>query len=272
MEVRDVHAFAGVVFFALVHFACIGVFFVPFELSHIVLALTLYYVRMFGVTAGYHRYFSHRSYKTSRLGQFVLALLALSSAQRGVLWWASHHREHHRHSDTPNDVHSPAERGFWWAHLGWVLVHRRSEFRLKNVKDLAQYRELWWLERWHFVPPLLLALALYLLGGLSALVWGFCVSTTLLWHGTFTINSLAHVYGRQRYLTGDSSRNNWFLSILTLGEGWHNNHHYYQTSARQGFYWWEFDPTLYLLKLLSWFRIVWDIRTVPRPIRDSNRS
>jgi stearoyl-CoA desaturase (delta-9 desaturase) len=221
---------------------------------------------MFGVTAGYHRYFSHRSFKTSRVFQFMLAFLASMSAQKGVLWWASHHRAHHLDSDGESDVHSPTRRGFWWAHCGWILSRRYELADGRLVKDLARYPELRWLDRYHLVPPVTLAVGLFLLGGSSALVWGFFVSTVLLWHGTFTINSLAHLVGRRRYATTDTSKNSFLLSVLTMGEGWHNNHHRYMASVRQGFFWWELDATYYVLKVLSWFGVVWDLRAPPRSL------
>lgn len=252
--------------FFLVHVAALGAFFVPFEPWYAALAIGLYYVRMFGVTAGYHRYFSHRTFRTSRAFQFVLACLAVSSAQKGVLWWAAHHREHHRASDEPEDIHSPVRSGIWWAHVGWLLAPRNDGVDIERVTDLTRYPELRWLERWHFVPPAVLAIVLHAIGGLPVLIWGFFVSTTLLWHGTFTINSLAHVFGSRRYPTTDNSRNNWLLSVITLGEGWHNNHHFYQPAANQGFFWWEFDPTYYALKALSWLGLIRDLRTPPRHV------
>jgi stearoyl-CoA desaturase (Delta-9 desaturase) len=257
--------------FLFVHLASFSAFLVPFEGWYVGLAVGLYYLRMFGVTAGYHRYFAHRSYKTSRVFQFLLACLAMSSSQKGVLWWAAHHRTHHRYSDQPQDVHSPVQRGFWWAHVGWIFAPRNDEVELSRVGDLARFPELRWLERWHFVPPVALAAGLLLWGGLPVLIWGFFISTTLLWHGTFTINSLAHVFGRRRYATPDDSRNNWFLALLTLGEGWHNNHHFYRPAANQGFFWWEFDPTFYALKALSWVGVIWDVRTPPRHVLEAGR-
>jgi stearoyl-CoA desaturase (delta-9 desaturase) len=257
--------------FLLVHLASFSAFLVPFKGWYVGLAVGLYYLRMFGITAGYHRYFSHRSYKTSRVFQFLLACLAMSSSQKGVLWWAAHHRTHHRYSDQPQDVHSPVQRGFWWAHVGWIFAPRNDGAELSRVGDLARFPELRWLERWYFVPPVALAAGLLLWGGLPALIWGFFISTTLLWHGTFTINSLAHVFGRRRYATPDDSRNNWFLSLLTLGEGWHNNHHFYRPAANQGFFWWEFDPTFYALKALSWVGVIWDVRTPPRHVLEAGR-
>ena len=255
--------------FLLVHVAALGVFLIPFEAWYVGLAVGLYYLRMFGVTAGYHRYFAHRSYKTSRIFQFLLAWLAVSSAQKGVLWWVAHHREHHRYADLPEDVHSPVRRGFWYAHVGWIFAPRNVETNMARVADLARFPELLWLERWQLLPPITLAAGLLLWGGLPVVLWGFFVSTTLLWHGTYTINSLAHLFGSRRYPTRDDSRNNWFLALLTLGEGWHNNHHFYRPAANQGFFWWEFDPTFYILKMLSWMRLIWDVRTPPKHVLEA---
>jgi stearoyl-CoA desaturase (delta-9 desaturase) len=224
------------------------------------MSLCLYLVRMFGITAGFHRYFSHRSFKTSRVGQFALAFLAQSSAQSGVLWWASRHRDHHRHSDTAEDVHSPRRFGFLFAHVGWVYSRTRGRADYSNVRDLSAYPELVWLDRHIHLPAAVLAAGCLWLGGWPGLIVGFFWSTVALYHATFAINSLAHLWGRQRYFTADDSRNNGFLALLTLGEGWHNNHHYYMGSARQGFRWYEFDPTYWALRLLALFRIVWDIR------------
>jgi stearoyl-CoA desaturase (delta-9 desaturase) len=249
--------------FALVHLAGFAAFFVEFRWSFVILCLALYAIRMFFVTAGYHRYFSHRSYKTSRAFQFILAFMAMSSAQKGVLWWAAHHRNHHRFSDTEEDLHSPMQFGFWWSHVGWILSDSYNKTEMHLIRDFAKFPELRWLDRYHLVPPAVLAVALFLFGGWGALVWGFFISTVILWHGSFTINSLAHLFGRRRYQTTDTSRNNWWLALITLGEGWHNNHHHYMASVRQGFFWWEIDVTYYVLKLLSWCRIVWDLRIPP---------
>lgn len=249
--------------FAAIHLACLAVFFVEFRWAWVALALALYAVGMFFVTAGYHRYFSHRSYKTSRVFQFILAFMAMTSAQKGVLWWAAHHRHHHRFSDTEEDLHSPLKFGFWWSHVGWILSDKYNATEVDLIRDFYKYPELRWLNKYHLVPPVALAVTLFLLGGWGALVWGFFVRTVMLWHGSFTVNSLAHVFGRRRYPTTDTSRNSLLLALLTLGEGWHNNHHHYMAAARQGFFWWEIDVTYYGLKILSWFRIVWDLRDVP---------
>jgi stearoyl-CoA desaturase (Delta-9 desaturase) len=255
----------------LVHLACLGAIWTGVTPGVLMLCVALYIVRMFGVTAGYHRYFSHRSFKTSRVGQFLLAFLAQSSAQRGVLWWAATHRHHHRHSDTEEDVHSPRMRGFAYSHLGWIFNPKHQETETEAVPDLAKYPELVWLDRHPYLPAAVLAVGCWLLAGWAGLVVGFFWSTVLLYHGTFFINSLAHVHGSQRYVTGDDSRNNWWLALITLGEGWHNNHHAYQRSTRQGFRWYEVDPTFYVLKALSWVGVVWELGAPPADVVANER-
>jgi stearoyl-CoA desaturase (Delta-9 desaturase) len=225
----------------------------------------LYFVRMFGVTAGYHRYFSHKAFKTSRPFAFFLALLAQSSGQRGAIWWARNHRHHHRYSDKKEDIHSAKHHGFWQSHCGWIFMPEAYTHQ-NTVSDLERHRELLFLERYPMTPAIALALAVYALLGPSGFFFGFCMSTVLLFHGTFTINSITHMWGSRRFDTGDDSRNNLLLAMITLGEGWHNNHHRYMRSARQGFYWWELDITFYMLKMLSWMGLVWDLRPVPEHI------
>jgi stearoyl-CoA desaturase (delta-9 desaturase) len=260
-------------FFA-VHLACLAAFFIGFRWPYVVASLALYYVRMFFVTAGYHRYFSHRSFKTSRAFQFVMAFMATTSVQKGVLWWAANHRHHHRYSDTEADLHSPTLFGFWWSHVGWILSDKYNTTKVDLIRDFQKFPELRWLNRYHLVPPAILAVVLFLIGGWGLLVWGFFLSTVILWHSSFTINSLSHLFGSRRYATTDTSKNNAFLALLTMGEGWHNNHHHFMASARQGFFWWEVDVTYYVLKVLSWFRIVWDLRqpTETALVPDAARS
>ncbi len=250
-----------------VHLAALAALALPFSWGLVALAGGLYLVRMFGVTAGYHRYFSHRTYRTSRPFQLVLAVLGLLALQKGPLWWAAHHRRHHRYSDTPEDVHSPLQRGFFWAHMGWIMVEDFSGTDLATVKDLARYPELRFLDRHWYLPTVALGALLLALGGLPALVWGIPVSVVACWHATYTINSLNHMIGRQRYATGDGSRNSAILAVLTLGEGWHNNHHHYMNSVRQGFFWWEYDVTYWTLRALAAVGLVRDLRGVPEWIR-----
>lgn len=259
-EPHDDIVYPDAIPFVLVHVACLGAIWTGVPASALWLALILYAVRMFGITAGFHRYFSHRSFKTSRTFQFLLAFLAQTSAQKGALWWASRHRDHHRHSDTPEDIHSPHHFGLFFSHIGWVYAAKRGKADYSNVKDLAKFPELVWLDRHIHFPAFLLALSCFVFAGWPGLVVGFLWSTVALYHGTFAINSLAHLWGRRRYYTADESRNNFFLAIITLGEGWHNNHHYFMGAARQGFRWWEIDPTYWILRLLAALRIIWDIQ------------
>lgn len=249
--------------FFLMHVAPLFLVFTGVRLVDLAVMLALYVVRMFFITAGYHRYFAHRSYKLGRIMQFLMAFGGSTAAQKGVLWWAGHHRHHHKFSDTDEDVHSP-KRGFWWSHAGWILCLKYDETPWARIRDFAKYPELVWLNRFHLVPAALLAVACFAVGGLSMLLCGFFLSTVLLYHGTFTINSLAHVIGKPRYVTSDTSRNSFLLAFITLGEGWHNNHHYYQSSANQGFFWWELDVSFYVLRLLGVLGLVRGIR-VPSP-------
>jgi len=284
-EVRSKPVLKQEIAFIIMHLLPIGIFWTGATAFDWILCVSLYFVRMFFITGAYHRYFSHKTYKTSRWFQFVLAFMAQTSTQKGVLWWAAHHREHHRHSDKPEDPHSMKLYGFWYSHIGWILGPDYKETKYGIIQDYAKYPELVWLNKYHWIPGLTLALAVTTAGafvngngwesffaaqgGMSALFCGFFLSTVILYHGTFTINSISHKFGFQRYQTGDESRNNWFLAILTLGEGWHNNHHYYQSSTRQGFYWWEYDITYYILKLMSFVGLIWDIKEVPHHIKTS---
>lgn len=252
--------------FVLVHLACLGILWSGVTTTALVICVSLYLVRMFAITGGFHRYFSHRSFKTSRAFQFVLAFVGQMSAQKGVLWWSAIHRHHHRHSDTEHDVHSPRHAGFLFSHVGWIFSPQKNEADYGTIKDFTRFPELVFLDRYPHVPAVALAVGVFLLAGWPGLFVGFFLSTVLLYHGVFAINSLAHVVGKQRYVTGDDSRNNWWLAIITLGEGWHNNHHAYQSSTRQGFRWFEIDITYYILKAFSWVGLVRDLRAPPEEV------
>ncbi len=271
--------------FIILHLACFAVFWVEFSAVAVSVAVVLYLLRMFAITGFYHRYFSHKAFKTSRPVQFIFAFLAASAAQRGPLWWASHHRHHHAHSDHPEDPHSPRQHGFFWSHLSWFLANKNFRLKKERIKDWLQYPELKLLDRFDVVAPLALALGLFALGawleyaaphlqtnGLQLFIWGFVISTVLLYHMTFTVNSLAHVWGKRRFLTNDDSRNNPVIALFTLGEGWHNNHHHFPSSARQGFYWWEIDLTYYGLKILAALGLIWDLRKVPVEVLSQKRT
>ena len=270
-----INVFKQIVFW-LVHVACIMALWTGVSWAAVAVCFALYFVRMFAITGGYHRYFSHRSYKTSRWFQFLLACLGATAAQKGPIWWASHHRHHHKHSDTPEDVHSPVVSGIYYAHVGWVLSSQFIKTKTELVKDLLKFPELRFVENLNVVFPVILAVCVFYFGvflehaypglgtnGMQMLVWGFFVSTVLLYHGTFCINSFTHLFGRKRFNTSDESRNSLLFALITLGEGWHNNHHRYQSAEAQGMYWWEIDITHYILKILSWMGLVWDLRTHP---------
>ncbi|MEO1652527.1 MAG: acyl-CoA desaturase [Bacteroidota bacterium] len=265
------------------HLMPLAIFWTGSTLFDWIVCFSLYFIRMFFITGFYHRYFSHRTFKTSRVFQFIMACLAQTSVQQGVLWWAAHHREHHSHSDTPKDPHSAKVYGLWYSHIGWILSDDFIATNFKRIGDFAKFPEIRWIDKYHVLPGIILALLVTFVGGwvnggsptnmfthgMSTLVVGFFLSTVILYHGTFSINSLMHKIGNQRYQTGDESRNSIWLALITLGEGWHNNHHYYQATARQGFFWWEIDITYYFLKILSWFGIIWDVKGVPHHIKYS---
>jgi len=267
--------------FVFLHAGCLGVIWVGASAFAVWSAVALYFIRMFFVTGIHHRYFSHKTYSTSRIGQFLLAVCAGTTVQRGSLWWAYHHRHHHQHSDEPEDAHSPHVHGFWWSHIGWITSRRNFPTDYSKIKDLAKFPELVWLNRFDLVIPILFATGIFGLGqglahyipqlgtnGWQMLVWGFFVSTTFLFHGTGCINSMAHLMGRRRFKTDDDSRNSAILTCITLGEGWHNNHHRFQSSTRNGFYWWEIDPTYYGLKLLSLTGFIYGLKPVPQSVLD----
>jgi stearoyl-CoA desaturase (delta-9 desaturase) len=268
--------FIRVLPFVFLHVGCLGVIWAGWSWSAVVVAALLYLVRMFAITGFYHRYFSHKTFHTSRTAQFIFATIGATAVQRGPLWWSYQHRHHHKHSDAEEDVHSPNKRGFWWSHIGWITSARNFPTDYSQVRDLAKFPELVFLNRFDSLVPAVFAVALFSLGHLlgvyvpslgvtswQLLVWGFFISTTVLFHATSSINSLAHLLGRRRYETGDNSRNSLILALITLGEGWHNNHHRYMNATRQGFYWWEIDISYYCLKILSWTGLIWNLKPVP---------
>ncbi len=266
--------------FIVIHLLAVLAFFYPVTLYGIALALFSYSIRMFTITAFYHRYFSHRSFKTGRFVQFIGGFIACSSGQRGPLWWAAHHRRHHRHSDTDKDIHSPHTKGVFWSHTLWFMTDYAVPTLLKEIPDWVKFPELRFINRFDWIPVVILGLGCYLLGtvewfqtltgltGLTTFIWGFLIPTVFLYHATFAVNSITHLFGKKRFDTGDESRNNAFIALITFGEGWHNNHHFFPGSARQGFFKGEFDITYYILKLLSLFGLVSDLRPVPAWVKD----
>jgi len=282
-EALDIDWIRSIPFF-LLHLTCFAVIWVGWSWTAVLVAVSLYFLRMFAITGFYHRYFSHRSFETSRWAQFLFAVWGNSAVQKGPLWWAAHHRHHHRHSDKETDVHSPHTSGFFWSHIGWITCKGNFTTNLKAVPDLAKFPELRFLDRFETTVPILLATSLFGLGSLlqilapqlettgpQLLIWGFFISTIVLFHGTCTINSLAHLMGRKRYRTSDESRNSLFLALITLGEGWHNNHHHFSASVRQSFAKWEIDITYYVLYLFSRIGLIWNLTPVSEATRNIGR-
>jgi stearoyl-CoA desaturase (Delta-9 desaturase) len=266
--------------FFTIHLIALTAIWIKFEWILFAAALGFFVLRMFAITGFYHRYFSHKTFKTSRFIQFLFAFIGATAAQRGPIWWASHHRRHHVNSDQENDHHSPHIHDFLWSHMGWFLAKKNFFTDRKFVKDLIKFKELVWIDRFDWLPPSILIMLLYFLGeylspvyqisGTSMVIWGFFISTVFVYHCTFAVNSIAHIWGKQRYETREQSKNNFLIALITFGEGWHNNHHHFPGSIRQGFYWWEIDFTYYCLKFLSLFGIVYNLRTVSESLKQKH--
>jgi stearoyl-CoA desaturase (delta-9 desaturase) len=272
------------VYITLLHLLVFGFILVGWSPFALVFALGFYLIRMFGITAFYHRYFSHRAFVANRFFSCLFAILGCTALQKGPLWWSAIHRHHHLYADTEKDIHSPKIRGFFWSHIGWSMAYENMNVRSEYIKDWIKFPELVFIEKFWFAFPLLSAGLVFLTGHLLALfapalqtngpqlfIWGFVISTFLCSHAVFSINSIDHMYGSRRYDNPDTSRNNLLMALLTLGEGWHNNHHHYAITAHAGFYWWEIDITYYMLVVLSWFRIVRNLRPLPLEMREKNK-
>ena len=280
VEPMKFQAKAVVMVMVIMHLACLGVFLVGFSWPALWVAIAMYVIRGMGVTTGYHRLLAHRSYKTNRFIQFVVATAGGLAMQGGPLWWVAHHRAHHRDTDKEGDIHSPVTKGMWQSHMGWMMSNEAFHEQGSNSRDLFKYPELKFLQR-HYVWILVLQmLGLYALGsllslwypdtsinGLQCLVWGFFVSTVFLWHVTFSVNSVCHRWGSQDYDSNDASTNNWIIGILGFGEGWHNNHHFYPSSARHGLKWWQVDVTWILIRGLCLVGLASDPK-IPKEFRD----
>ena len=263
---RTVSPAVSVAVFWLVQVSAVTVFFVPFAWSLVALWAASHFLRAIGLTLAFHRYFAHRAFQMSRAVRFVWALLGTAAMQKGPIWWAGHHLNHHRFADRDGDPHSPSVSGFYYAHIGWFLDDARHEtLPAQNpvVRDFGPVPEIAWLDRYYVLPPLALALALFVYGGLPWLAWGFCLPTVTLAHATFAINTVNHLWGTRRFETADQSRNNAVTAFFAVGEGWHNNHHRYQRAARNGFYWWEWDPTWYVIAAMRALGLAWDVQPVP---------
>jgi stearoyl-CoA desaturase (delta-9 desaturase) len=245
---------------------------VPPRLFDVGISVAFYVGGMFVITAGYHRYFAHRSYRTSRAFQAVLAALGCLCTQKGALWWAATHRKHHRFADSPGDPHSPHQEGFWQSHLLWTLSSESDSHDPDAVRDLQKYPELRFLDRFCTVPLVAYVVFTAAVGGVRGVGWWYCVPTVALMHAVMLVNSASHLWGHRRFETNDHSRNNGWLAVITLGEGWHNNHHRYMNSARQGFYPWQLDVTYGVLCVLRKLGIIWDLREPPAEVLEEGRA
>jgi stearoyl-CoA desaturase (delta-9 desaturase) len=251
------------------------VFFVPFGWGMAVLWAASHFLRAIGLTLAFHRYYAHRAFQMNRVVRFVWTFIGTAAMQKGPIWWAGHHVNHHRYADRDGDPHSPMVSGIYYAHIGWFLndaKHERLEASNPVIRDFSKAPEIVFLDRYFFIPPLALAAAMYGIGGMQWLVWGFCFPTVTLAHATFAINTVNHLFGSRRFDTIDESRNNAFTAFFAVGEGWHNNHHRYQRAARNGFYWWEFDPTWYVIRAMAAFGLAWDLQPVPARIYEEARA
>lgn len=282
-EIRKGVDWAGSVPFFLFHVLCFGIIWVGWSPFAVIFGVLFYLVRMFGITAFYHRYFAHHAFEANRFFSFLFAFLGCSAMQKGPLWWAAIHRHHHIYADTEQDIHSPLMQGFFWSHIGWILAYSNKRTRVEYIKDWLRYPELVFLDTYALAVPVIMGVIVFLTGhlcylyapelktnGLQLFIWGFIVSTVFCSHATFSINSIDHMFGSKRYDLPNTSRNNLLMAVLTLGEGWHNNHHHYPVTARAGFYWWEIDITYYLLNIMSWLRILRNLKPLPDSIRDKN--
>jgi len=260
--------------FWVVQASALLVFAVPFRWAFLGLWAASHFLRAIGLTLVFHRYLAHRAFRMNRVARFVWTFIGTAAMQKGPLWWAGHHVNHHRFADREGDPHSPMISGFYYAHVGWFLhdtKHDRVEATNPVIRDFSTVPEIAWLDRYFFLPPAALAATLFLAGGWPWLVYGFCLPTMTLAHATFAINTVNHMFGSRRFDTLDESRNNPLTAFFAVGEGWHNNHHRYQRAARNGFYWWEVDVTWYVIRLMSAVGLAWNVQGVPRRIYEEAR-
>jgi stearoyl-CoA desaturase (Delta-9 desaturase) len=244
--------------FAVFHIGAIAALFM-FSWRAFFVALFLYWFTTgLGISMGYHRLHTHRSYQVPRLLEYFFAVCGTLTLEGGPIFWVATHRIHHQKSDQPGDPHSPRDGG-WWAHIGWLLVgeskHNNTPLMSKYAPDLAKHPFYVWLNNWHWVPLVLLGVLLYAIGGLPFLLWGVFLRVVFGLHATWLVNSATHMWGSRRFETRDDSRNCWWVALLTSGEGWHNNHHAHPTSARHGLAWYEFDLSWIQIKILKFFGI-----------------
>jgi stearoyl-CoA desaturase (Delta-9 desaturase) len=260
--------------FWTVQVSALLVFAVPFRWAFVAVWALSHFLRAIGLTLAFHRYFAHRAFKMNRIARFAWVWIGTSAMQKGPIWWAGHHVNHHKYADRDGDPHSPMVSGVYYAHIGWFLndtKHDKLEANNPVIRDFSKVPEIAFIEKYFFLPPLLLAIAMFAVGGFPLLIWGFCLPTMTLAHATFAINTVNHMFGSRRFETVDESRNNPFTAFFAVGEGWHNNHHRYQRAARNGFYWWEFDPTWYVIRAMKAVGLVWDVQAVPKRIYEEAR-
>ena len=248
---------------ALFHVGALAALFM-FNWHALAAAIFLYWLATgLGISMGYHRLHTHRSYKVPVGLEYFFALCGSLTLEGGPISWVATHRIHHQKSDQPGDPHSPRD-GAWWAHVGWLILgeanHNNTRKMSKYAPDLAKDPFYVWLNNYHWVPLLVLGVVLFAIGGLPLFLWGICLRIVVGLHATWLVNSATHMWGARRFPTRDDSRNNWWVALLTFGEGWHNNHHAHPTSARHGLAWYEFDPTWILLKVLRRLGIAKSIR------------
>ena len=245
------------------HIGAIAALF-QFSWTSLAVALGLYWVTIcFGISMGYHRLHTHRSYSVPRPLEYFFAVCGTLTLEGGPIFWVATHRLHHQKSDLPGDPHSPRD-GAWWSHVGWIMLgeskHSDTAAMSKYAPDLAKDKFYVTLNNYHWVPMVILGGILLAFGGLPLMLWGVCLRVVVGLHSTWLVNSATHMWGTRRFETRDDSRNSWWVALLTFGEGWHNNHHAHPTSARHGLTWYEFDPSWLQIRLLKSLGIAKAIR------------
>ncbi len=237
-----------------------------FMFSWRVLAVTafLYWMTIgLGISMGYHRLHTHRSYRVPLLLEYFFAVCGSLTLEGGPIFWVATHRLHHQKSDLPGDPHSPRD-GAWWSHVGWILLgetnHNNTRVLSKYAPDLAKHKFYVWLNNYHWVPLTVLGVLLFAIGGLPLFLWAGCLRVVVGLHSTWLVNSATHMWGRRRFETRDDSRNSWWVALLTFGEGWHNNHHAHPTSARHGLAWYEIDHSWILISIFRFFGIAKSVK------------
>jgi stearoyl-CoA desaturase (delta-9 desaturase) len=247
-----------IVVLVILHVGAIAALFMFSWANLAVTLFLLWFATGLGISMGYHRLHTHRSYQVPRALEYLFAVCGALTFEGGPIFWVATHRVHHQKSDRPGDPHSPRE-GAWWSHMVWMLVgeakHSNTRLMAKYAPDLAKDRFYVWLDNYHWLPNIVLAVLLFAIGGVPMVLWGICLRVVIGLHATWLVNSATHMWGSRRFATHDDSRNLWWVALITFGEGWHNNHHAHPTSARHGLAWYEFDPSWLQIRLLKRFGI-----------------